>query len=200
MNIAQYRGVRGFLRFMSRILHPMKIEGAENIPAEGAFMLCSNHISLRDPLIMIAAMPTRYVRFMAKAELFDKWYMNKFLKGMGAFPINRGKSDLAAVREALGILKEGGALGVFPQGTRSDMSNPRPMETGAALLALRAGVPVIPALIDGPYRFFRKLRISFGKPVELEDLGRKCDADNLKEATSRIESAVWSMKSAKNGV
>jgi len=194
MNLKQYGAVRIFLRGAFGIFYPVKAEGAENIPEEGAFMLCGNHLSFKDSLLMVALIRKRRVRFMAKAELFKNFIVRKFLLGMGAFPIQRGKSDLAAVREALGILKEGGALGVYPQGTRSTMDDPIPMETGAALLALRASVPVVPVLIDGPYRLFRRTRVCFGKPVELADLGRKCDADTLRTATDRIENAVWGMR------
>ena len=94
------------------------------------------------------------------------------------------------------VTSDGHALGIFPQGTRSRDNTPTPMHTGVALIALRAGKPVIPVYIGGPYRLFRRIPVRVGKPVDLSDLGRRFDGETLNAATRRIEQAVWSMKDA----
>ena len=116
------------------------------------------------------------------------------LTALGGFPVDRGHSDLNAVRTALNLLKEGHVLALFPQGTRSKDNSRTPMLAGVSMIALRSGAPVIPAYIGGPYRPFRKTQLSFGRPVSFEGLGRRVDADTLKAATERIEEAVWGLK------
>ena len=173
---------------------PSRVEGLENVPDEGGFILCANHFSNNDPFYLAHCCPKRRFYYMAKAELFKFKPLALFLKGLEAFPVDRGHNDLNAVRTALKITADGHALGIFPQGTRSKGNVRTPMLGGVSLIAMRAKVPVIPCYIDGPYRLFRRNRVCFGKPVELSDLGRRFDSDTLKAATQRIEDAVWGMR------
>ncbi len=189
-----YDFTRYVLRPIYAVLFPARVDGLENIPAEGGFILCSNHVSARDPLYLAVHEKRRHFRFMAKAELFKLKLVGAVLRGLGAFPVDRGHSDLNAVRTALSLLKEGHGLGIFPQGTRSRDNTPTPMLEGVSMIALRAGVPVIPAYIGGPYRLFRRIQLSFGPPVSFEGLPRRVDSDTLSQATRRIESAVWGLK------
>ena len=131
---------------------------------------------------------------MAKAELFKHRIVGGFISAIGAFPVRRGESDLGAVRESIRLLSEGHVVGIFPQGTRSRENLHTHMEPGVALIALRAGVKVVPAYIDGPYRLFRKTRVVFGAPVSLEDLGHRFDRATLDLATVRLDAAIWALK------
>ena len=192
---------KGFYRFMCAVmrpayavLYPAKVDGLENIPREGAFILCCNHISARDPFYLAIREKRRYFHFMAKAELFRNKLAGAVMRGLDAFPVNRGNSDLAAMRTAMGLLKDGHGLGIFPQGTRSPDNAPTPMLDGVSMIALRSGAPVIPAYIGGPYRPFRRIQLSFGAPVSFEGLPRRVDSDTLAQATRRIEAAVWGLK------
>ena len=83
---------------------------------------------------------------------------------------------------------------LFPQGTRSPDNSPTPMLNGASLIALRGGVPVIPAYVDGPYRLFRKTAVRFGPPIDLSAFGRRCDSETLSNVTHAIEGAVWGLR------
>lgn len=183
------------LRPVYDVLYPRKVTGLENIPAEGGFILCINHISNRDPLFISTRIPRkRRMYFLAKKELFDNKFLKPFVAGLGGIPVDRGHADISAVRNALRVLKEGYGLGIFPQGTRSKDNSPTPMLSGASMIALRGGVPVIPAYIDGPYRLFHHVDIRFGAPLDLSEFGRRCDAAILSEVTHRIERAVWGLK------
>ena len=175
---------------------PSAVSGLENVPEEGGFILCANHLSNRDPFYVAHCCRKRRFHYMAKAELFKFKPLAWFLRGLDAFPVDRGHNDLSAVRTALKVTSDGHALGIFPQGTRSRDNSRTPMLGGVSLVALRARVPVIPCYIGGPYRVFRRTPVRFGKPVELSDLGRRMDSDTLKAATARIEEAVWSLKDA----
>ena len=192
---------RGFYRFCSvlmriifGVLFPARVEGLENIPSEGAFVLCCNHLSARDPIFVGIHIRSRAIHFMAKSELFRLRPVATVLKWLGAFPVDRGHSDLNAMRTALKVLADGHGLGVFPQGTRSPDNSPTPMLNGVSLIAMRAGAPVIPAYIDGPYRLFRRTLLRFGPAVDISEFGRKFDSATLTAVTHVIESAVWGMR------
>jgi len=176
------------------VLFPASVDGAENIPAEGGFILCANHVSNRDPFYLAIRVPGRHVHYMAKAELFKFKPVAAFLRALDAFPVDRGHNDMSAVRTALKVLTDGHALGIFPQGTRSKDNTPTPMFSGTSLFALRTGLPVIPAYIGGPYRLFRRMRVRFGKPVDLSAFGRRMDGETLKQATACIERDIWGLK------
>lgn len=174
-----------------------KATGLENLPEDGAFVLCANHLSALDPICISARLPGKLdLAFLAKKELFENKFLKILIDALGAIPVDRGGADIAAIRASMQALKDGKCLLIFPQGTRSKDNTPTPMLSGASMIALRGGVPVIPCYIDGPYKLFRRIEIRFGKPLDFSDFGRKCDAATLEEATRRIEAAVWGMKDA----
>lgn len=185
-----YRGVRALLRALFALLFPIRVEGLEHFPATGAVMLCCNHISLRDPVLLIAVCP-RMVRFMAKEELFHCKPFGWLLRHMGAFAVKRGESDLGSVRAALGVLQEGCVMGIFPQGHRDTQDQDRALKNGAAMIALRSRATVLPAHVAGPYRLFRPIRVSFYPPIALGDLQKAVNSHALVEATARIEQGIW---------
>lgn len=184
--------IRAF-RIYCGIVRPVRITGEENIPAEGGFMLCPNHVSFLDPVVCVLYLK-RKIRFMGKQELFRSRLVAGVLRDVGAFPVDRGHADLAAVRAAIKTLTSGQGLGIFPQGTRSAENQHTQMHSGAALIVQRTGAPVIPMYIDGPYRFFRKTDIRIGAPIDLGEFGRKCDAQTIAQITDRIDGAIWSLK------
>lgn len=186
--LALMRPIYGFL-------FRRKVFGLENVPETGGFVVCANHLHARDPFFVESAMPKgRRLYALAKKELFSFKPLAKFLTALGAIPVDRGNADLSAMRSAFKVLKEGYGLMIFPQGTRSPENARLPFLTGTSMIALRAGVKVIPAFIDGPYRLFGGVRLSFGAPVDFSDLGTRIDSGVLEAATRRIEDAVWSLQ------
>lgn len=180
-------------RIFCGIVHPVRVAGRENLPSEGGFMLCVNHISFLDPVITVLYVK-RHIRFMGKKELFKNRIVAGVLNAVGAFPVDRGRADLAAIREAIKTLNSGQCLGIFPQGTRSAENEHTQMHGGAALIVQRTGSPVIPMYIDGPYRFFRKTDVRIGKPIDLSGLGKKTDAQTIAQVTECIDSAIWALR------
>jgi 1-acyl-sn-glycerol-3-phosphate acyltransferase len=171
------------------ILFPIKIIGVENIPVDGPAILCSNHISLIDPIALGCALK-RPVRYMAKKELFGTRWFGAFLQKLGAFAVSRGESDLTAVRESLKLLGNGELLGIYPQGHRYKRDEHREVLSGAALIALRAKTAVIPVFMS-PYRLFHRLRIRVGAPLNMSDLWGKADKATVQEARRRIADGIW---------
>ena len=197
MNTRFYDIGRHFLRPFNNLFWPSKVTGEENIPDEGGFILCANHVHMRDPLFLAVRLPKRHFTFLAKAELFKNPLLRLVIgeKGLGAIPISRGHSDLGAIREALKTIANGHGLGIFPQGTRSRDNSPTSMLTGTALIAIRARVPVLPVYIDAPYRRFHRVDVRVGKPIDLSDLDHRFDSAAMEEVTHRIERAVWALRS-----
>jgi 1-acyl-sn-glycerol-3-phosphate acyltransferase len=188
-----HRMLSGLVRFFLRV----HIKGIENIPMEGGMVVCANHISLTDPVGIAAAFP-RQLTFLAKAELFRIPILRSLIRAFGAHPLDR-RGDISAMKKAISMAAEGAPVLIFPQGTRHQGKNPRDtaIKSGAGMIAMRAGAPIIPIYIDGPYRLFRKVDVRIGKPVDISDLGRRADTNTLNEITKRLETAIWSMRDAK---
>lgn len=175
------------------LLYPTKVEGLENVPAEGGCLVVANHCSNWDPVLMAVNVRGRCLHFMAKIELFRFKPLAALLRGVMAFPVDRGHNDLNAVRTSLKLLADGHILAVYPQGTRSKENRRLPMLNGVSMIALRSQKAVIPVYIGGPYRLFRRMPLRFGEPVDLSDFGRRMDGETLNAATRRIEDAVWAL-------
>ena len=174
-----FRIVRKIAWVLAHILYRFEVSGMENIPKEGNFLLCANHISALDP-IMLAIFMKRQPRFMGKKELFRFWIVDKFLRALGAFPVDRAAADLAAYRTSMEVLKRGHGLIIFSQGTR--MKDFEGAKGGVAMFALKSGAPIVPAGINGPFKFRRKITIRVGEPIFMEPYaGRKVKTDLIEE-------------------
>jgi 1-acyl-sn-glycerol-3-phosphate acyltransferase len=170
--------------------------GAENIPAEGGFVLAANHWSNFDPWpLAMTFFPRRFFRFMAKSELF--WFpLGPIIRAGGAFEVKRGEQDEEAIATAVSLVREGHAVVMFPEGTRRRKGIRKKHEarwrTGAARIALEAGVPLVPAGIAGTERLARlgPLRVAYGAPIEMGDLADQPITDAARVATDRLSDAV----------
>lgn len=150
----------------------LKIRGAQNFRGiEGGCLIVCNHRSNWDPIVLGRSVRGRPVWYLAKEELFRHPLARFFLTRLHAIPISRGAGDIGAVKTALKALREGKILGMFPEGTRAKGGGGlQPFEAGAALLALRSKVPVVPAYIHGKYKFWHRVSITFGKPIDLSQM------------------------------
>ena len=148
-----------------------KMSGKENVPMDGPVVFIGNHKTNADPILLGVTSP-RVVNFIGKAELFTNPLVSKFFKIMGAIPIKRGQQDVAAMREALQVLKAGGALGLFPEGTRiKEQDCLGEFKNGAVMIALRGGATIVPVAIKNSHHFCsllkRDVSIEIGKPISL---------------------------------
>jgi 1-acyl-sn-glycerol-3-phosphate acyltransferase len=142
------------------------------------------------------------MRIMAKAELY--WFpLNKVIDGAGAFPVHRGQHDTVAIETAVKLAREGHVVAMFPEGTRrvkglmkTRVARPR---TGAARIALEAGVPLVPAAVSGTDRLLRlpRLRVAYGLPVDIDDLRGSQDlAEAAQEATTRLMARIEELEAS----
>ncbi|MDF2720895.1 MAG: plsC [Paenibacillus sp.] len=164
----------------------IKAYGLENIPSAGPLILCSNHISALDPPLVGTPL-SRKVNFMAKAELFQIPVFGWFFRSLGAFPVKRGGVSKESIRMAIQLLEGGGALGIFPEGSRGGGGMGK---KGAASLAMRSGATVIPVAIIGKYEWFKPMKIVYGQPLELPMLKEGANSETLELATEHIMAAI----------
>ncbi len=168
----------------------LRRSGHRNIPKRGATLIVSNHLSVKDPPIVGMAAQPRFVFFMAKSGLFSNRVAGWILRGVGAFPVERGAADRDAIRFSREILARGEGMIMFPEGTRSLSGNLRPFFTGAGALALEPGVTVIPTAIWGSQTKTGRVTVVFGEPLDLSDLTEGPRGARIREATARIAQAV----------
>lgn len=185
------------LKFLVRIfckaIFFVKLVNLENLPKEGPAILAVNHTSLWDPPVLISTVP-RYMRTMAKKELFDHKLLAPILRMAGAFPVSRGTNDISAVKTALKTLKDGEVFTIFPSGKRVMGDEASDAKAGVALIAARSGAPVIPVAMRGGYRLFRKVTITFGEPMHLEATdGKKPGSEELKAFADKIMERIESL-------
>jgi 1-acyl-sn-glycerol-3-phosphate acyltransferase len=171
-----------------------KVIGRENLPVEGGFILCANHVSYIDPPSITAA-STRVLRFMAKSELFAIPLLGKIIAATGTFPVKRGAADRTAIRTAVELLQSGQVVCMFPEGKRSLTGHLLPPEPGVGVIALRAQMPVIPAALIGtarllpphsPFPRFSRIKVVFGKPIDYSDLAGNNGREAVNEMAQRI--------------
>ncbi len=143
--------VRAIFLLVLRPAVGFRVEGLEHVPASGPVLVVCNHLHNADPVLISAAFP-RPLHFMAKRELFQVPVVGWLIRRVGAFPVDRGKADRAALRRAEAALQQGIAVGMFPEGTRSVSRSLQRALPGAALVALRTRVPILPLVITGSER------------------------------------------------
>ncbi|MED5017688.1 lysophospholipid acyltransferase family protein [Paenibacillus chibensis] len=182
---------RGVLRILFDFMYRLEAVGTENIPEEGGVLLCSNHKSLLDP-IAVGIKVRRQVKFMAKEELFKIPVLGWLITQFGAFPVKRGGVSKDSFKTSLKILRGGEIMGIFPEGTRHSDSGAA--KKGAASFALRSGAAVVPAAIVGDYKFLRKMRVIYGKPIDLSEFAAMDSSEAVELVTGKIMSRIYEMQ------
>ncbi len=165
-----------------------RVEGVENLPESGGFILCSNHRSYLDP-VFLGVKVKRELSFMAKEELFQVKVLGPVIKKLGAFPIARGKGDTGAVEFAIDTVKAGKVLTLFPEGTRSKSGELLKLKSGVIIIAAQSQGIIVPSAIvfEGKLRFRRRVTIRYGKPISCEELEvAGMDRQSLKHAREKL--------------
>lgn len=189
-----YRILRAFLAVWLRILHPViHVRGRKNIP-EGPCMLCCNHSSFSDPVwVTVYGKLSRLPRIMAKQELMKLPVLGWLYRKLGAFPVDRGATDLKAVQTTLKTLREGNRVLIFPEGTRVRKGKKVEAHSGALLMANRAKVPVVPIYVSTKKHLFSRINLSFGEAYFPEYAAAKATPEELTLRSAELLEKIYAM-------
>lgn len=180
-------------RLVLHLLTRWEVRGKDNVSKDGSLIIASNHLSIADPPVLAASIRRRIV-FMAKEESFRHPVQGPLVRGFGAFPVRRGQVDRQALRSAQQTLRDGLALGMFPEGTRSLTAQLQSGRTGTALIALRSGAQILPVAITGTEKvkglgfiFARvPITVTIGQPFALPRVDGRITKAELLEATDVV--------------
>lgn len=193
------RFVRATLAKPALSLYRTRFIGTHHVPAEGA-ILAGNHVSYLDPVLLWCGAP-RPVRFMAKADLWDKPVVGWALPRLWAFPVRRGEPDRAAISAATAFLQDGELVGIFPEGTRHRAADDSlgDANEGVAFIAMRAGVPVVPVGIAGTDAVmppgariprFPRVTFAYGPPIDPASFATGGRKERVAAMTAAIMEAI----------
>jgi 1-acyl-sn-glycerol-3-phosphate acyltransferase len=174
-----WKSLQTLARILTSTLFDLKTYGRENIPRRGGALLLSNHQSYLDP-VLLGVKLNRPVSYMAKSELFEAGrFLPWLIRSLHAFPVKRGSGDVGAIKEAIARLHQGHILNMYPEGTRTTDGEIRAILPGVALVVKRAGVPIIPVVVDGSFNAWSKkqkmlrsypIRVMYGPPMNVEGM------------------------------
>lgn len=196
-----YRILKPIAWLILKLWNRLEIHGLENVPLDGKFIMVANHVSVLDPIVVGASLP-RPIRFMAKKELFEVPILKGLISILGAFPVDRNKTDFQAVKQSLKILSNHEVLGIFPEGGTRKNTKKIVFRSGTAAIALKSKSPVLPVAIIGTdsirqVLLFGKIKIKIGSLITWPEQyqGRLQDED-IERLTREMEEAVQTLRSA----
>ncbi|MDS1030676.1 lysophospholipid acyltransferase family protein [Bacillota bacterium LX-D] len=197
-----YNLIKKFFCFLFNYICHWEVKGKQNFPQQGPVLVLANHRSLWDP-IAVAASLDRPVHFMAKEELFKVPLLGMLLKVVGTFPVKRQKSDRAALKTALQVLHNQEVLGMFPEGTRSNSYELLPFHSGAALIALRTGAPILPVACIGTKNIWEKgafhsFKVIIGEVIYLNE-HVIMDGTEIDQGTQLLQDTISAMLKSVEG-
>lgn len=189
--------VRTVIFIYCKIVYRVKIVGTQNVPKEGALLFCGNHRTYLDPPLIVTT-AGRHMRFMAKEELRKNplfAFLGVLFEGIY---VKRDEKDITALKEALKTLKNGGCIGIFPEGTRNGLEkNDGKIKNGAAYMALKTNAKIVPVGIIGPAKPFSKNEIIYGEPIDLSEYitGKKIEKETEDKVSEIIKDKIVELSS-----
>ena len=192
-----YKFAHALMTILVGTLYRLNIIGFENIP-NGAALVCANHSSWLDPLIVAVSLKNKeHLHMMAKKELFRIKMVGAFLRGIGSFPVDRSENDIVAVRTTMRYLKNSEKVLVFPEGTRCRDDNEINAKSGAVRIAEKMNVPIVPICIPRRKKLFRRLDITIGKPFFVNPDGASLQLDDYAAIANDMMAKINSLQSQK---
>jgi len=182
-----YANSRAILKILLNTLFSLEVEGAENLPEKGPFIVASNHVSHIDPVVIGVACNTTQLTFMAKKELFDMPILGPWVKAVGCIPVERNSGGSGSLKKAVQKLKGGDSIGIFPEGRRSPDGTLKKPELGIGFLASKSGAPIVPIYISGTVKAMPKGQ-KVPKPYKIKArIGKIVDVSRLKGLSGKRE-------------
>ena len=185
-----YKFGRALFTFLFKTFLPVKYHHVERVQLDAPYMLLGNHLCMLDPMVVAVPVYRYHVRFLGKKELTKNPVLRMLVEKLLMIPVDRHNMDMSAVRSCLKVLKEQHVLGIFPEGTRHKQGIMEDMESGVGMMALRAGVKLLPAYVSGKRRLFRTLHVYYGDPISVKDIAaRGISKETCEEVLVRIREA-----------
>ncbi|MBQ9299146.1 MAG: 1-acyl-sn-glycerol-3-phosphate acyltransferase [Clostridia bacterium] len=195
-----YTLCRGIFGALFHTLCPIKYYNTQILDqANAPYIIISNHKSAVDPFVL--AVPTKKyeIRFIGKREITGNKLVEWAVTQLHMIPVSRHATDMSAMRACMQVLRDGQVLGIFPEGTRHLPELMQTVESGAAMIALRANVPIIPVYLSGRVRPFHKVRARVGQPMQISDIREQgVNSDTIKLLCDRIRETFYAMRDADN--
>ena len=193
---AIYTLARIIFGFLFHTIFPLRFHNAQIVEEmQPPYIIMANHRSFADPMALAIKVKRYEIRFIGKRELAHGRLKSWLFSGLHMILVSRHATDMAAMRQCMQTLKEGHILGIFPEGTRHQPEMMQEVESGTAIIALRARVPLLPVYIDGKIRPFHITHIYYGKPMELDDLyAQGVNNDTAHQLSQRIHDVFYAMR------
>lgn len=193
---AIYTLARIIFGFLFHTIFPLRFHNAQIVEEmQPPYIIMANHRSFADPMALAIKVKKYEIRFIGKRELAHGRLKSWLFSGLHMILVSRHATDMAAMRLCMQTLKEGHILGIFPEGTRHQPEMMQEVESGTAIIALRARVPLLPVYIDGKIRPFHITHIYYGKPMELDDLyAQGVNNDTAHQLCQRIHDVFYAMR------
>lgn len=193
---AIYTVARIIFGFLFHTIFPLRFHNAQIVEEmQPPYIIMANHRSFADPMALAIKVKRYEIRFIGKRELAHGRLKSWLFSGLHMILVSRHATDMAAMRQCMQTLKEGHILGIFPEGTRHQPEMMQEVESGTAIIALRARVPLLPVYIDGKIRPFHITHIYYGKPMELDDLyAQGVNNDTAHQLCQRIHDVFYAMR------
>ena len=193
---AIYTLARIIFGFLFHTIFPLRFHNAQIVEEmQPPYIIMANHRSFADPMALAIKVKRYEIRFIGKRELAHGRLKSWLFSGLHMILVSRHATDMAAMRQCMQTLNEGHILGIFPEGTRHQPEMMQEVESGTAIIALRARVPLLPVYIDGKIRPFHITHIYYGKPMELDDLyAQGVNNDTAHQLCQRIHDVFYAMR------
>lgn len=193
---AIYTLARIIFGFLFHTIFPLRFHNAQIADEmQPPYIIMANHRSFADPMALAIKVKKYEIRFIGKRELAKGKLKSWLFSGLHMIMVSRHATDMAAMRQCMQTLKDGHILGIFPEGTRHQPEMMQEVESGTAIIALRARVPLLPVYIDGKIRPFHITHIYYGKPMELDDLyAQGVNNDAAHQLCQRIHDVFYAMR------
>lgn len=184
----------GFCRFVLRLGWRFRTIHSERVPPAGPVILAANHVSYFDPPALACGLK-RPVHYMAKERLFRIPIFGTIIRWCYAYPVDRSRGDVGAIKRSVEVLRTGAVVGVFPEGTRNKSGTIEP-QGGVALLHKLSGAPIVPAYIAGTadWRRFGRVQVVYGEPFRLQQPGEKASREDLAKWTGEIMKRITALR------
>lgn len=187
--------IRTTARFGMFFWHPIfKVQGRENIP-QGGCVICANHSSGSDgPWLVFAIKPKKMMRIMVKEQVMHFPILKYLFQGLNFIGVRRGEGDITAIKKAMKALKDGEQLMIFPEGTRVKDGCRISAKTGAAMLSVRTGTPVLPVYLETKRHFWSRLHAVIGEPYHMVPVGTRVSGEQLQQLTDEMMDKIYALE------